>query len=78
MGVARICDGVTDPMYIATNANTNNDYSKRGSQDRGPDSGSAKHAHISTRPVNSKIQMDRTQEHGRGMVPGVTKKCPST
>eukprot|EP00974_Lingulodinium_polyedra_P133409 11225466-Lingulodinium_polyedra.AAC.1 len=39
MGVTCICNGITDPMYIATNAHTNNDYSKptSGSKDRDPD-----------------------------------------
>eukprot|EP00974_Lingulodinium_polyedra_P001557 145882-Lingulodinium_polyedra.AAC.1 len=67
-------------MYIVTDANTNNDYSTptSGNKDRDPDNGSAKHVHMSTRPVNSKIRMDRTQEHEQGMEPGVAKKCPST
>eukprot|EP00974_Lingulodinium_polyedra_P124053 11189105-Lingulodinium_polyedra.AAC.1 len=76
MGVTCICNDTTDPMYIVTNTNTNSDYSTptSGSKDGDPDSGSAKHVHISTRLVDSNIRVYRTQEHGRGMVPGVAKK----
>eukprot|EP00974_Lingulodinium_polyedra_P010530 1013473-Lingulodinium_polyedra.AAC.1 len=41
MGATCICNGITDPVYIATNANCSAPTS--GSKDRDPDSGSAKH-----------------------------------
>eukprot|EP00974_Lingulodinium_polyedra_P058404 5625114-Lingulodinium_polyedra.AAC.1 len=62
-------------MYVITNADTHYYYSKTksGTDDRDPNSGSARYVHIPTRPGHSKIRMYHAQKPGRGMDPGVTK-----
>eukprot|EP00974_Lingulodinium_polyedra_P070933 6865348-Lingulodinium_polyedra.AAC.1 len=79
MGVARIINGTTDPMYVVTNANTSAEHSRTsGSADTDPDNGSAKCVYIWTRLEDSKIRVDHAHEQRRCLDPGVKEKSPST
>eukprot|EP00974_Lingulodinium_polyedra_P030208 2907478-Lingulodinium_polyedra.AAC.1 len=63
MGVTRIINGTTDPMYIVTNANTSADHSKtKWKYRQRPGQWQCKYAYLSTRLEDSKIRMDHTHE----------------